>query len=91
MKCTISVARRRSALQGDTEANAKIMFLKSCDADSEFMQFHCRCTTSSVTGQTSCVCTDTGGEVSTNLSSLTSASIAEVKYPSNTRSLQRFQ
>ena len=46
------------------------------------MQFHCHCTTSSTTGQTSCVCTETGDAVSTNLSSPTSASIAQAKYPS---------
>ena len=51
------------------------MFLKSCDSDSDFMQFHCACTTSAITGQTSCVCSESSHEVSTNLSSLASTPI----------------
>ena len=51
------------------------MFLKSCDSDSDFMQFHCACTTSAITGQTSCVCSESSHEVSTNLSSLVSTPI----------------
>jgi hypothetical protein len=34
------------------------MFLKPDIDDSEFLQYHCLCTTSPVTGQTTCVCTD---------------------------------
>jgi hypothetical protein len=64
-------------MYGDTEANVKIICLKACDSDSDFMQFQCECTTPPTTGQTSCVCTKSGDEVHTNVYFLASASSAD--------------